>query len=167
MGLYDYMLEFNLDYNELLTRLYNLSQFIPMIDYSKIQKELDGIYNETEYDLFRVERRKQYFQSACEKLWDEIDKDDTKQEMFDGFCDKIDKRFENIHNDFHINAYVRILWNDSNYDQEEISEEILDLGKRLGIRQYCTFRDDDSNIIIVALHDIPDTNETKRTDDER
>lgn len=166
MGLYDYLYEFDLTYDKLRTRLYNLSQFLP-IDYKKMGKELDSIYDETEYDLFKIEQNQKQFESNCYALWESVADNQSNQDRYDEFCNKIDSRYNAIHKKFGINAYIRVLWYESDYDPEEISEEILDLGKRLNIKQYCVFKDFKDNTVIVALHTIPQLAEAREIDDEK
>ena len=158
MGIYDYLDEFDLTYDELRTRLYNLSQFLP-IDYKKMERELDGIYDETEYDLHRIKKDQRRFESTCYDLWCAtltLPRAEHYTDAYDDFCEKIDSRFKFLHEKYHINAYVRVLWQVDCYDPEEIAEEILDLGTRLNIIQYCTFKDEKDNTVIVALHTIPE-----------
>lgn len=50
-GLYDVLNEYSLEYNKLLNLLYKLSKIVPL-DYARIEKELDQIYDHHEYQMF-------------------------------------------------------------------------------------------------------------------
>ena len=50
-GLYDILNEYSLEYNKLLNLLYKLSKIVPL-DYARIEKELDQIYDHNEYQMF-------------------------------------------------------------------------------------------------------------------
>lgn len=50
-GLYDILYRNNINYDMLLELLYKLSKIVPL-DYSRIEKELDGIYDDTEYEQY-------------------------------------------------------------------------------------------------------------------
>ena len=50
-GLYDILNEYSLEYSKLLNLLYKLSKIVPL-DYARIEKELDGVYDDTEYEQY-------------------------------------------------------------------------------------------------------------------
>lgn len=50
-GLYDILYGNNINYDMLLELLYKLSKIVPL-DYARIEKELDGIYDDTEYEQY-------------------------------------------------------------------------------------------------------------------
>lgn len=154
MGLYDYLYVYGLSYDNFIKRLYNLSKFLP-IDYAKLEKECDDLYDETEYDLFVMQSQPVRFENICDELWRETSTEtgNHKDEYYDVFCDKLDKRFADIHEKYGHNLYVKVLWAQDGMDRQEITDELLDLGKRFKIVQYCSFVDDSDNVILVALHE--------------
>lgn len=166
MGLYDYLMTYGLSYKNFLLRLKNMSQFLP-IKYSDLEKQCDEMYDDNEYKRFLIENQNNYFENLCSALWDEAQtvNDDTENaysKMYDKFCDLIDDNIKAPYAD--CNAYVRVLWYVDDKDPEELTEELLDLGKRLKIRQYCVFKDSGDNTIIVAIHEKFDPDKTKEID---
>lgn len=155
MGLYDYLMTYGLSYKNFLLRLKNLSQFLP-IKYSDLEKQCDELYDESEYKRFLIENQNNYFENLCYACWDEVCKenDETKpsyQDLYDGFCNLLDEKLKDLYKD--CSTYVRVLWYVDDKDPEELTEELLDLGKRFKIVQYCVFKDLKNNTVVVAMHE--------------
>lgn len=180
MGIYDYLYVYGLSYDNFIKRLYQLSNFLP-IDYAKLQKQCDELYDETEYDLFVMQSQPVRFENICDELWRKTLKEPRDQDYtdaYDDYCNRLDERFSKIHEKYGHNLYIKVLWAQDGMDRQEITDELLDLGKRFRIVQYCSFVDDSDNVILVALHEQFDLNnlhlvaepkepEPKAKDDEK
>lgn len=155
MGLYDYLYTYGLTYDNFLKRLRVLSQFLP-IKYAELEKQCDELYDSTEYELYKIEQKQLYFENICMRLWDDKNKETEtlkNNDLFDDYCNALDDYFDDIHKRYQMNLYVRVLWYVDDKDPQEITDELLDLGKRLKIVQYCSFKDKNDNLIVVALHE--------------
>ena len=155
MGLYDYLMAYNMSYDNFMLRLGNIAKFLP-IKYSDLVKQCDELYDENEYKRFLIENKKNHFENLCSDCWEAAQtvNDDTENaysKMYDKFCDLIDENLKDLYKD--CNTYIRVLWYVDDKDPEELTEELLDLGKRFKIRQYCVFKDSGDNTIVVALHE--------------
>lgn len=152
MGLYDYLMAYNLSYDNFMLRLGNVAKFLP-INYKDLTKQCDELYDEKEYQRFLIENKKNHFENICYNLWEAIsgsNKDNEYQKTYDCFCENLDDKFAKPYD---CNVYVRVLWYVDDKDPEELTEELLDLGKRFKIVQYCVFKDLKNNTVVVAMHE--------------
>lgn len=92
--------------------------------------------------------KKQFDISTIQKIWGKVTKKNkTEQGPFEPFCEELDKAYQD---EYH-NLYVRLIWWCDN--ENEIYEELLDLGKRFMIKDFVVFRDDiEECTVIVAKH---------------
>lgn len=92
---------------------------------------------------------KYQFEQDIKKIFDKsISELDNKYEVFEPFCEKIDKKFLNLGQTA---AYVRVLWGVDCENPADLADELLDVARRYDVIQYCVFYDDD-DIIIVAVY---------------